>query len=269
MEVRKEAVANMFYPADKTELKAMIRSFLAKVKLKEKYENTKAVVCPHAWYIYSGEIAAYSYKAIEENWENIPPTFVLLWPSHHNLFSWVSIWMYEAYSTPFWNIEVDLELWKDLINRFPEVFNELKEPHLKEHSLEVQLPFLKYISKWNDFKILPMIFWEVNPLLVWKMLNEILKEKDFFIIVSSDLSHYKPYNEAKEIDSKTIESFLSEDIDKIINNADACWAIPWVCLNEIAKLNNWKAKLLNYKNSWDTAWDKNRVVWYASLIYKL
>ena len=268
MSKRKEAVAGMFYPSNKIELENMIKSYLDKVELKEKLDSIKAVVCPHAWYIYSWEIAAYSYKAIEKNWDNIPKTFVILWPSHYSYFSWVSVWMYDYFSTPLWDIEVDKSLWEDLMNKYPDIFNNFEEAHIKEHSLEVQLPFLKYISAWRDFKILPMIFWEVDPIIVWEILNELKKENDFFIIVSSDLSHYKSYDEAIELDDRTLKSFMWEKLEDIKNDAEACWVAPWICLNQIAKLNNWKVELLDYRNSWDTSWTKEQVVGYASLIYK-
>lgn len=268
MLLRKTSVAWTFYPWNKNELIGLIKNFMENVSLPKKTSDLKAVVCPHAWYIYSWQVAAYSYTAILNNLESISKkTIVLLCPSHFVSLNKVAVWLYDELETPLWNLSVDKEKWEELINNYSDYFVKNFRSFEQEHSLEVQLPFLKYIF-WNtDVKILPLVFWWVDFKEVWKILNNLNKNNDLFFIVSTDLSHYKAYNNAMNIDYNTLDSFLSKNSSIIASWADACWIYPWITLNEIANLNNWNIKILKYLNSWDIAWDKDRVVWYASVIY--
>ncbi len=263
---RKMSVSDTFYPWDKNILKNMINDFFEKVTFDFK-KVPKALVCPHAWYIYSWQTASYSYKLLQENLDKIPKTIILLCPSHYVEFKWVSVWIYDKLKTPFWDLEVDKDLARNLLKNYSEYFLTNYEALDKEHSLEVQLPFLKYIIKDKDFKILPLVFWDVNPFKIWEILNAISKDNRIFFIVSSDLSHYLEYSDACDVDKNTIDSFLSKDNKEIFENAEACWIYPWLSINEIANINNWKTELLKYQNSWDTAWGKDRVVGYGSLVY--
>lgn len=265
---RKTTVAWIFYPSDKNELKWLINNFMDNISTAEKIKDLKAVVCPHAWYIYSWQVAAYSYKTIQDNLDSISKkTIILLCPSHFVSLNKVAVWLYDELETPLGNLCVNKKLWDELINSYPDYFTENFEAFEQEHSLEVQLPFLKYIFWEKDIKILPLIFWWVDFKEIWKMLDLFYKREDLFFIVSSDLSHYKKYNEATTIDLNTLTTFLTTNSLIIAESADACWIYPWITLNEIATLNNWNPKLLKYLNSWDTAWDRDRVVGYASVIY--
>jgi len=267
MSIRKTVVADMFYPKNPNELSNNIKKYIKNVDINIKKMNIKWVVVPHAGYIYSGSIAAYSYKIIKQNWKNIPKTFVILAPSHYEYMEFASCWMFEEYETPLGNIEVDLELWKELMDNYPDYFNFLAKAHKEEHSIETQLPFLKYISWWDNFKILPILVGNINPIEIGEILLKLSQKKDLFFIVSSDLSHYKHYEDAGAIDQDTLRSFLSQDIKNIAENADACGIYPWLVLNQISYLSKWHPKLLKYANSGDTAWWKEQVVWYASLVY--
>lgn len=267
MVTREMAVSNLFYSADKYYLEKKFRDFFSWIKSIFIPRKPKALVCPHAGYIYSWQVASYSYKLLEHDLGKIPHTIVLLCPSHYVNFKWVSVWLYDMLKTPFWDLEVDKLLAEKLLNDYPEHFTLNYKANNGEHSMEVQLPFLKYIIKDKNFKILPLIFWYSDPVIIWWILDEISKKYPLFYIVSSDLSHYMPYENAVKMDKKTINSFLSEDTQKIVNNAEACWVYPWLALNEIASRNKWQAKLLKYQNSWDTAWGKEQVVGYASLAY--
>jgi AmmeMemoRadiSam system protein B len=268
MLTRKVSVGGVFYPWDENELRWIIGDFIDNVPVSEKITNLKAVVCPHAWYIYSWQVAAYSYKAILDNIDAISnKTIVLLCPSHFFSLNKVAVWLYDELETPLWNLKVNKKLWEKLVRDYPDYFMENLSVFENEHSLEAQLPFLKYIL-WNrNVKILPLIFWWVNFNEIWKILNLLYNSENLFFIVSSDLSHYKLYNDAKSVDYSTLDTFLTMDSTIIAESADVCWIYPWITLNEIANSNNWNIKILKYLNSWDTGWDKNRVVGYASVIY--
>ncbi|MDD5769429.1 MAG: AmmeMemoRadiSam system protein B [Candidatus Gracilibacteria bacterium] len=264
---RKMSFAGMFYPGNKIELKKMIDIFFDNINEKIDIQKPKALVCPHAGYIYSGQVASYSYELLQRNLKNIPKTIVLLCPTHYVNFFGVSVGSYEKLKTPFGDLEVDKKLAEKLLTNYPNYFVNNFEAQDKEHSLEVQLPFLKYILQERNVKILPLIFGQINPLEIGEILSKILKENEIFFIVSSDLSHYNSYEVAKDLDKKTINSFISKDINNVINEADACGIYPWLCLEKIAILNNWNVKLLKYQNSGDTAGDKQKVVGYSSLVY--
>lgn len=265
---RKTTVDWIFYPWNKQELSNLIKSYFDKIILPKSIYDIKALISPHAWYIYSWEVAAYSYKAMYDNWNKIYwKTIVLLCPSHYVSMNKVAVWLYDKLETPLWDLTVDKDLWNELLNNYDNYFFENYWAFENEHSLEVQLPFLKYIAWSDDIKVLPLIFWAIDYKTIWKILYDFSIKKDVIFIVSSDLSHYKTYDNAIEIDRNTLNIFFTLNTWVISQVANACWIFPWITLNEIAKINHWKPKLLKYLNSWDTAWDKNRVVWYSSVVY--
>ena len=254
-----------FFPWNKLELEIMLKNFFDNVENFE-INNLKWVVAPHAWIIYSGQVAAYSYEAIRQNLDNIPKTIFILTPDHYIWTNKVLVWNYDALEAIFWDLQVDKEVINDLL-KYDEIFTDEYLSLEKEHALETQLIFLSYIlkEKINEFKIVPLIFGQVDILKIYEVLKKY--EKNSFFIISSDLSHYNPYEIAIEKDKNTINAFLSLNLEKIINMADACGIYPWLLFSIIAKNNFYKAKLLKYLNSWDTAWDKSQVVGYASVAY--
>lgn len=152
-----------------------------------------------------------------------------------------------------------MELGKKLINQYPDFFSFVPNAFDQEHSYEVQLPFLQYISKFQTplssneenltFKILPLIFGNVNPIQVGDILFELSKKEEIFFIVSSDLSHFMEYSNAVKTDGETLQDFIEKDITKIANEAEACGIHPRLALTEIAIKAKWKPELLRYLNS--------------------
>lgn len=266
-------VAGAFYPADKATIISMLDSFFNNIKIDKEIDNLKAIVAPHAWYIFSWPVAAYSYQTVKDHWKKIPKTFIIMAPSHYEYFEWISVWLFEKFETPLGTLETDRELGKKLINQYPDFFSFVPTAFNQEHSYEVQLPFLQYISKSqipnSTFKILPLVFGNVNPIQVGDILFELSKKEKIFFIVSSDLSHFMEYSNAVKTDEETLNDFVEKDREKIVNEADACGIHPRLALTEIAIKAKWKPKVLKYLNSWDTAWDKSRVVGYSAVAYYL
>jgi len=252
-----------FLPSTKEELEEMFDIFFANV---EDFEVNwiKAVVSPHAWYIYSWQVAAYSYEAIRQNIDKIPKNIFILTPDHYIWMNKVLVGNYDFLETPFWNLKVNKKITNELLENknFTQEFLDLE----KEHALETQLPFLAYVlgEQINDFQVIPLIFWQVDIIEIAKILDKYVSEALF--IVSSDLSHYHSYDQAQLIDQKTIKIALEKDLNNL-SYMDACGIYPWACLLVLANKYSWQAKLLKYLNSWDTAWDKSHVVWYASIVY--
>lgn len=259
-------VAGAFYPDNRDQIIKLLDDFFKKAETKNKMNDLKAIVVPHAWYIYSWSVAAYGYETIKENWKKIPKTFIILAPSHYEYFEGVSVWLFDKFETPLGSIDTDMKLGKKLINEYSDYFSFVPAAYAQEHSYEVQLPFLQYVAQW-PYKILPLIFWNVNPIEIGKILFQLSKKEEIFFIVSSDLSHFMPYDNAVQTDKETLQDFIDKDIDTIINEAEACGIHPRLALTEIAIQAKWKPELIKYLNSGDATGDKSSVVGYWSLIY--
>ncbi len=273
--IRFPAVAGQFYPAEKNNLEGMIENFLKEAKIPKIKEEIFGIIAPHAGYIFSGFVAAHCYKAIEnKNFESV----VLIGDSHYERFDGVSVWERGFWETPLGKVKIDEKLAEKLLKESKRFFIR-DSAHLFEHSLEVQLPFLQKVLK--EFKILPIIFGSEDK--DWKNLaNSILKlmrEKKILIVVSSDLSHYPPYEIAKKVDSETIDAILSSDpkifkekIEKLKEkffqvDTLACAQDSIKTILEISKNLKGKAKLLKYQNSGDTIYgEKIQVVGYGAIV---
>jgi AmmeMemoRadiSam system protein B len=274
--LRFPAVAGQFYPGEREELSQMIDEFLENAKVPKIEGEIFGILVPHAGYVFSGPVAAYSYKAIErKNFE----TVVLIGDSHYEYFDGVSVWDRGEWETPLGRVKVDEELAKEILN-FSKRFLVKDSAHLFEHSLEVQIPFLQKVLK--DFKILPLIFGSEDK--DWKELAKaILKsmeKKKILVVASSDLSHYPPYEVAQEADKRTIEGILSSDpekfkekienLKKLFPDVDtfACAQDTIKTILEISKNLKGKAKLLRYQNSGDTIYgEKSQVVGYCAIAF--
>jgi AmmeMemoRadiSam system protein B len=261
MSVRPPAVAGMFYPEEKGELARDVKKYLADAKEMKLPAGAKlrALVEPHAGYIYSGPVAAFGYKMLAANAKGISKV-LLLGPSHHVGFVGAAEAGYETWETPLGVVKagsIQAKLSSDakrLIHNYPQA-------HEPEHCLEVQLPFLQVVLK-GKFEIYPILCCEVDPKSLADALAPIIDGKTL-IIASSDLSHYLPYESAKRIDAVANDAVPALDIAKFEEAGDACGKMPILVLMHIAKKKGWKGMLLDYRNSGDTAGDKSQVVGYG------
>ncbi len=250
---RKAAFAGQFYSSDPDELKSQILSFLDKSNDSD-INDLSGVISPHAGYIYSGQIAAYSYKQISKNDYDIA---VILAPSHRAYFDGASVIPEGEYETPLGNLNIYSKICNQLVNENFFCFaDQLEEV---EHSLEVQIPFLKVVKP--EIEIIPVIIGTQNSSVISSIADTLYKylsveKKSFIVIMSSDLSHFHPYNNANNIDTAFIDSLLTCD-ESIISESilsgktEACGSAAIITQ-------------LKYANSGDTAGDKNKVVGYLS-----
>lgn len=250
--VRQPAVAGLFYPKDKEQLRSLVRKFLEQSKETNVEGELKALIVPHAGYVYSGIVAAAGFKLLKNK------TFkkiILLGPSHQVYFTQASL-STEDWQTPLGNVKVGQSkewLKEDLIVDFPPA-------HQQEHCLEVEVPFLQEVLK--DLQIYPLVVGDVEEKELAETLSKFLNQ-DTFLIVSSDLSHYLPYDQANKKDQETINKILNFDFTKL----DACGEKPIKVLMHLAQKFKWQPTLIDYKNSGDTAGEKSRVVGYATIAY--
>ncbi len=263
--VREPAVSNMFYPGDAGELRQMIDYFLDNAPLYP--YKPEAVVSPHAGYIYSGPTAAVSYKQFLNLEKDKHYDILLVGPSHYVPFEGVSFGYYDYWETPLGKVPVNKSRIEEAVSIFkrnlPITLNTV--PHHKEHSLEVQVPFLQSVLK--NFSIIPIVYGQVDFRIVEELIGFFKGERDdTVIVISTDLSHYYPDNLAREIDTNCHIAVERLDIS-YLNKCEACGKIGLAAVIEYAKKKEWKSKVLDYKTSGDTSGDRSAVVGYASYIF--
>ena len=263
--IRMPVWAGKFYPSSRSELIQMIESLTQKAKQTTVQippdKKLKALILPHAGYIYSGFTAAHASFVLSEKQFN---KVILLGPDHRVGFSNGAMSNVKGYQTPLGFISLHKNaktlLKKSNLFQYIQPFDEV------EHSLEVILPFLQYYLK--DFELVPIVMGRTSQINNIAGAIEPLLDSDTLLVVSSDLSHFLPYSEAVARDKETIDIILNYKPEKLKKRENcACGKVPILILMEIAHRQEWKPVLLNYTNSGDTAGDRSRVVGYAAIAY--
>jgi len=267
--VKKPVVAGQFYPASASMLKQAIFGYLEKAASASETTNSismpgqgklKALIVPHAGYIYSGPVAAHAYKLLKNFDSTKKWKVLLLGLSHFVPVVGAAVSTFAKWETPLGQVDV-FDVRKEIAPT--ENIVDIPEAEMKEHSLEVQVPFLQLSLK--NFYLYPLILGNVRPDFLANDLMEFCKRDDVIIIASSDLSHYNEYAEAKKLDGETIDSILGLDIEAMAERGDACGRIGILTLMCVAKNLGLSPKLLDYRNSGDTAGAMDSVVGYASI----
>lgn len=258
--VRPATVAGYFYPAEPAQLASDIRDMLGKATVNSTEAQPKALIVPHAGYIYSGETAACGYRQLEP-WAQSITRVILLGPSHRTFLRGLALPSADFFATPLGEIPIDTDTCQRLAV-LPQV-HIIPACHVSEHSLEVQLPFLQIVL--NTFSLVPLVVGLASPQEIADVLDYCRGGRETLIIVSSDLSHYQPYEQACTHDAATLKHILSADGH--ISEQDACGVEPIRGLLSLVHELGLKAELLDYRNSGDTAGDKNRVVGYAAIAF--
>lgn len=242
-----------FYPKTEIEVRNYIRDTYTEVS---QIENLKGIIVPHAGWVYSGGTAIRGFSHIPmEEIQNI----YLIGPSHHFRFQGVAISGFTTYETlgDGFNINKDIE--KELL-QIPDV-NIVDNAHINEHSLEVELEFLKHF--YSKASLIPIVAGRNADKPLRAILERSLNETGSITIISSDLSHYNPYPVAEKLDRKTIE--LIKNGNGYLDFKDACGSSILNALIEVNKDSDFCINLIEYKNSGDTAGDKKSVVGYCSM----
>ncbi len=265
---RKPAVAGSFYPSGARELESVIDRYLAEAEGPGLTGKPVAVVSPHAGYVYSGPVAAYSYRALIDSGIEL---VVALAPSHRARFAGAALAIEGTYETPLGAITIDTQFCSALSDR--KGFAVLCEAHDFEHSLEVQLPFLQKVLP--SFKLAPVIVGTADLddcEIIAAGLAEVLatEKRRTVIVISTDLSHYYTYDQAVARDGQFIEAlkkFDARELKRVISSgkADACGEGP-VLAGMIAarKVGAEHVEILKYANSGDTSGARDQVVGYLS-----
>lgn len=257
MKFRYPAVAGAFYPSEEDELKEMIHSFLGKAtSASAEIKNLRGLIVPHAGYVYSGPVAAFAYKLLlDKKFQKV----IAIGPSHYAAFIGAAEDDNDFWQTPLGNVKT--ERMSSLV-RSREIHC-YPQAHAPEHCLEVQLPFLQTVL--SDFVFYPILSGEISPAVLAEVIEPALRN-DTLLLISSDLSHYLPYQNAVRVDKNTINIISSLDF-KNAHLIDACGKTGIITAMHIAKSKKWKVKLLDYRNSGDTAGPKSNVVGYAAFAF--
>jgi len=265
-EIREPVVAGSFYPADKKELESQVIQYIENSKYFG-LKDIKAIICPHAGYMYSGQVSGFSYRQVMDKDYDV---IVIIAPSHSEYFEHVSIYPGKYFSTPLGLVEIDKGVCASLAEKDHSItFSEYG--HGNEHSLEVQLPFVQIALK--GIKIVPLVIGKQSRMLLERLghtLGEVLNNKNPLIIASTDLSHYHPYELAESLDKKVYRLIDDYDLEGLMHDftseeIEMCGGGPVIASLLASRIMGaGKAKVLKYLNSGDITGDKSAVVGYLS-----
>ncbi len=255
LRVRPAAVSGLFYPDDPRELEDCVRTLLHSDSAPR--SAPKALIAPHAGYVYSGPTAAAAFRLLEKAAGQIRRV-VLIGPSHRVPFRGLALPSVDAFATPLGRIPID-PLAREALLDLAHV-RLTNSPHAQEHSLEVELPFLQVTL--SEFELLPIAAGDATPAEVAQALDLVWGGSETLIVVSSDLSHYLDYRYAKLVDAATNEAILKYSSD--LDGEQACGCIGLNGMLAAAQRHGLRIQLEDLRNSGDTAGDRDRVVGYGA-----
>jgi AmmeMemoRadiSam system protein B len=256
--VRLPAVAGSFYPADAGRLRAAVEGYLATANGSRGAATPKAVIAPHAGYVYSGPVAGHAFAALGEGAAAIHRA-VVVGPAHFVPFRGIALPSAAAFRTPLGEVPLDqaaIETIRDL-----PLVRVVDAPHEPEHALEVELPFLQALLA--DFALVPLLVGEATAAAVVEVLKRLWGGLETLIVISSDLSHYEPYQRAKEHDAATAATIERLDAGSL-EPRDACGWLPVAGALVAAGQRGMQVTRLDLRNSGDTAGSRDQVVGYGA-----
>ena len=260
---RKPFVAGSFYPESPDELRAAVNGYLdAATPGDPSASAPKAIIAPHAGYVYSGVVAASAYARLVPGAKTITRV-VLAGPSHRVAFKGIAVPSVEAFDSPLGTVPLDRGALAQ-ISALPCVV-EMDEAHAMEHSLEVHIPFLQTVLE--HFTLVPLVVGDAAPGDVAQVLNALWGGPETVLVISSDLSHYKDYDTAQKMDAETGRAIAGLAVNDIAE-AGACGRRPIRGLLALAQRRGMRATMIDLRNSGDTARSKDRVVGYGSFVFE-
>jgi len=270
--IREPSVSGSFYPGNPGVLKRDVEAYINNADIEPIKGDIKGIISPHAGYMYSGHVAAYGFKAVSKSAYD---TVIVIAPSHRVYIQGASLMDRGGYRTPLGIVEIDEETAGAILKKDMIITNDM-EPHRREHSLEVQIPFLQIAL--GSFRLIPIIMGG-SDIEVCETLSSIIYDaikdmkKRFLIVGSTDLSHYYPYKDAVKMDGvavRHIDNFDTQGLikDLRIGRYEACGAGPMITTMMLSRmLGADSSRVLKYANSGDVTGDKSGVVGYVSGVF--
>ena len=246
-----------FYPGTADEIVSYIEAF-DEIKTLRSEEHIRAMIVPHAGYVYSGFTANLAYMQLRPEHRRI----IVIGPSHRVAFRGVSIALYDEYATPFGSLKMDQGYAKALQSDFNLAF----EPAMhREHSTEVQMPFIKHYQK--DARVVEIVYGEEDPAHLAKVIERLLEEKENLVVISTDLSHFYAEDEANRLDALCLKAIDDEEKALLHQGCEACGKIGVEAMLIAAKNAGLESKLLDYRTSSWASNDTTSVVGYTSAVF--
>lgn len=268
--IRKPVVAGQFYPENKDAIKQQLSSFLKETTK----EDVLACVMPHAGYVYSGRVATQTAASVI-----IKENIILLGPNHTGLGEPISIISKGSWQTPFGDVKINTQI-AEYLKKECALIKEDSSAHANEHSLEVELPILQFLSS-QEFSIVPIVLmpqnkadYEIVSQAIYKAISDLDIKDKTLIVASSDMTHYESHESATQKDNLAIEAILNLDEDMLMerlsrHNISMCGYAPVIIsIITAKKLGAKNAKLIMYQTSGETSGDFEAVVGYAGLTIK-
>ena len=255
--IRSPAVAGTFYPSDPEELRASVEGMLAAAVVRPPDLGVRLLIVPHAGYVYSGPVAATAYRLLQVG--DRPRRLIVVGPSHFAAFPGLATPGVEGLETPLGVVPVDAEL-TALAEENPAVAPN-GAAHVREHSVEVQLPFLQVALE--QFSVLTLLTGMVQPETVTELLGDLTEAEGMVVLISSDLSHYLDYQTARVQDAQVARTIVAK-CPTDLTAGDACGLVGVQAALLLARLKGWECALLDLRSSGDTAGGHDAVVGYGS-----
>jgi len=260
MTTRPSAVAGLFYAGDPDRLRMQVLDLLADVAVSTKV-IPKALIAPHAGYVYSGRVAAAAFATLRDGAQTITRV-VLIGPAHYVRVRGISAPTVDAFETPLGRVPVDVGAVSKIADL--QLVIRANAPHAPEHALEVELPFLQIVLP--TFQVVPLVVGDAAPQDVAHVLHQLWGGRETLIVVSSDLSHYHDYEAAQRLDAATAAAVEHGDWVSLGPNQACGWLAVAGLLVEAGR-HGFKAHRLSLSNSGDTAGPRDRVVGYGAWIF--
>ena len=256
--MRPSAVAGLFYPENANELRHAVNGYIAEASLRAAVaDRPKALIVPHAGYQYSGSVAGFAYRRLYD-WSADIHHVVMIGPSHRVAIRGLAVPSVDTFETPLGSVPIDAAGRSRLLELGLVGISDAA--HAAEHSLEVQLPFLQVVLE--EFDILPITVGFTPSEQVARAIDAVWGGSDTLVLVSSDLSHYHTWSEARQLDDATTRAIVGRRSD--LPDEQACGACGINGLMQIARRRGLTVEVLDQRNSGDTAGDRSRVVGYGS-----
>jgi len=264
---RKDAVKGLFYPSECDKVEAYFREFTYKNKMMDistKMKNIvpRAIIVPHAGYVYSGLTANLAFSFLKKT---NATRIIIVGPSHHHSFAGISGSYFENYETPCGNLDIDSPYLFALAKQFNIGF--VAEAHQEEHSTQVQMPFVKHY--FGQSKIIELIYGEIPSKTLATLFTVLLQNKDNALVVSSDLSHFYTLEEAKRLDAYCLKAVSELNIEEFKKGCEACGGTGILAMLYAAKHLKLSSKVLDYRTSAEATKDSKSVVGYMSAMFYL